>query len=115
MLCDETRIPKQRERSGAISREVELQIRIRRQVFIYFYMVRRSACWALRVMRSTSLSTTTLYRTPLFFQPLLLSIVAPVLLIRFVFVEANALVFVLVSSGTVCAISRIICITITRS
>ncbi len=44
---------------GAITFEVELQHRISRQVDMYFSIVRRKACWASLVRRSTSVSSTT--------------------------------------------------------
>lgn len=44
---------------GEITFEVELQQRIRRQVPMYFSMVRRKACCASLVRRSTSVSSTT--------------------------------------------------------
>lgn len=44
---------------GAITFEVELQHRISRQVNMYFSIVRRKACWASLVRRSTSVSSTT--------------------------------------------------------
>ena len=54
-----TRTPRQRLLIGPMTLEVELQHRMRRQVPMYFSMVRRSACWASLVRRSTSVSSTT--------------------------------------------------------
>lgn len=54
-----TLIAKQRLLIGPITLEVELQQRMRRQVDIYFSMVRRKACWASFVSLSTSVSNTT--------------------------------------------------------
>ena len=52
-------MPRHRERMAGMTLLVELQQRMRRHVDVYFSMVRRRACWASLVNRSTSVSTTT--------------------------------------------------------
>ena len=59
MLGRGTRMARQRLLIGPMTLEVELQQRMRRQVDMYFSIVRRSACWASLVRRSTSVSNTT--------------------------------------------------------
>lgn len=54
-----TRIPRHLLLIAGITLLVELQHRIRRHVAMYFSIVRRNACWASLVRRSTSVSTTT--------------------------------------------------------
>lgn len=44
---------------GPMTFEVEVEHRMRRQVAIYFSIVRRKACWASLVSLSTSVSKTT--------------------------------------------------------
>lgn len=54
-----TLIARQRLRIGSMTLEVEVEHRIRRQVAMYFSIVRRKACWASFVSLSTSVSNTT--------------------------------------------------------
>ena len=54
-----TRTARQRDRMAGITLLVEFVTRTTRQVAMYFSIVRRSACWASFVSRSTSVSTTT--------------------------------------------------------
>lgn len=53
-------MPRQRLLTGSMTLLALLQQRRRRQVAVYFSMVRRSAAWACRLKRSTSMSSTTL-------------------------------------------------------
>lgn len=57
-----TLTPRQRLRIAGITLLVELQHRIKRHVRVYFSMVRRRACCASFVKRSTSVNTTTAMR-----------------------------------------------------
>lgn len=54
-----TLIARQRLRIGPMTLEVEVEQRMRRQVYMYFSIVRRKACWASFVSLSTSVSNTT--------------------------------------------------------
>lgn len=54
-----TLIARQRLRIGPITLEVEVEHKMRRQVPMYFSIVRRRACWASFVSLSTSVSNTT--------------------------------------------------------
>lgn len=54
-----TLIARQRLRIGPMTLEVEVEQRMRRQVPMYFSIVRRKACWASFVSLSTSVSNTT--------------------------------------------------------
>ena len=54
-----TLMARQRLRIGPMTLEVEVEHRMRRQVLMYFSIVRRKACWASFVSLSTSVSSTT--------------------------------------------------------
>lgn len=54
-----TRMPRHRDRMAGMTWEMELAESIRRHVEMYFSIVRRSACWASFVRRSTSSSRIT--------------------------------------------------------
>lgn len=54
-----TLMARQRLRIGPMTLEVEVEHKMRRQVPMYFSIVRRKACWASFVSLSTSVSNTT--------------------------------------------------------
>lgn len=54
-----TLMARHRLRIGPMTLEVDVEHRIRRQVAMYFSIVRRKACWASFVSLSTSVSSTT--------------------------------------------------------
>lgn len=54
-----TLIARQRLLIGPMTLEVEVEHKMRRQVLMYFSIVRRKACWASFVSLSTSVSNTT--------------------------------------------------------
>lgn len=59
MLGRGTLMARQRLRMGPMTLELEVEQRTRRQVDVYFSMVRLNACWASLVSLSTSVSRTT--------------------------------------------------------